>query len=117
MGKKQDLNGHVPTPLVGAGSRVPSDNDAAQHWPNVVSCLMPHWREDKLCRQGGTLTFKPLGSYWSLTLRCPAEGLETSVALLTLIDALDSLEASLANGTAIWRPTYESLKKAGQRKG
>lgn len=79
--------------------------------------MLPHWREDKLARQGGTLTIKPLGSYWSLTLRCPSEGVETAVALLTLIDCLDTLEKSLADGTAIWRPTYEAMKKAGQRKG
>jgi hypothetical protein len=78
---------------------------------------MPQWADDKLRRSGGTLTIKPLGSYWVLTLRCPAEGVETSVPLPTLIGALDSLEASLANGDAIWKPTYEALKKAGQRKG
>jgi len=115
--RRSEANGVVPTPLVGAGSKVPCDADAAKHWPNVLECLMPHWADDKLIRAAGTLTIKPLGSYWSLTLRCPAEGLETSIALLTLIDCLDSLERSLANGEAIWRPTYESLKRAGQRKG
>jgi hypothetical protein len=117
VAKRKDLNGATPTPLVGVGTKVPTDDGAAIRWPNLMQCLMPQWSDDKLTRQGGTLAIKPLGAWWSITLRCPAEGVETSVALLTLVDFPDALEATLRDGTAIWRPTYEAQKKAGQRRG
>jgi hypothetical protein len=97
-------------------TQCPCDAQAEEKWPNVVACLVPQWREGKCHRQAGRLTIKPLGCVWEVTLSCPAEGVDTSVRVASLIDGLDALESLLRSGEAIWQPDWATQKKIRQTK-
>jgi hypothetical protein len=49
-----------------------------------------------------------------VTLRCPTEGLETTLATEHLLQVFTDLESYLASGKAVWRPDWEATKKARQ---
>jgi hypothetical protein len=114
VGRKVDLNGSTPSPLVGVSTQCPTDAEAMKAWPNLVACLYPLWKEGKCIRQAGSMRFRLVGCYYLVTLSCPTEGVETDMVMETLVGAFDALEALLASHKAVWRPDYLAQKKSRQ---
>lgn len=101
-------------PLESLNSLVPQDAKGAELYPNLMDCLMPRWVDGQCVRQSGSLRMRIVGSWFLLSLTCPTEGVETSVTLDTVVKALEALEKTIASGKAVWTPTFERQKKAGQ---
>jgi hypothetical protein len=114
MGRKVELNGATPSPLVGVSTLVPDDQEAVKAWPNLMQCILPQWKEGKCTRQAGTLRLKVTGAWFILTLSCPTEGVEAELTTHTLVGILDALEEILRNGKAVWKPTWDAVKKTRQ---
>lgn len=115
MAEKEDLNGFTPSPLAGVTTQRPTDQEGETRWPNVIACLYPIWRDGKCVRREGTLKIRLVGCYYAVTLSCPTEGVETDLVVDTLVDLFDALEGLLRSGKAVWRPDWQSTKKARQQ--
>lgn len=80
--------------------------------PTLLECLLPVYEGNKLVRAAGKLSIAPEGAHWRVKLDCPTEIISTSMAVASLVDIFDELEAYLASGKAVWSPGW---KKNGRQ--
>lgn len=104
----------VPVSVIAASKRAPDDPGLAERCPTLYRCLISIWEGGKCKRQSATLGVRQIGGYYQITLRCPTEGVETSMVTDTLIDLVDQLEARLRDPACVWTPDFASQKKARQ---
>jgi hypothetical protein len=116
VARKHDANGYTPAPLVAVNSQRPCDADGEARWPNVYACLLPVWKEGRCLRQCGRISVRVIGSVFEIALSCPTEGVEMTMRVPTLVDALDAMEAHLRSGAAVWAPDWVTAKKIRQKK-
>jgi len=103
-------------PAAAMSRQQPTDDNAVQNWPTLMSCLYPIWVDGKCKRQSGSLKIRLVGGYYVVTLSCPTEGMEASLTTDTLVDLFDALEARVSDPACVWTPDFAAVKRTRQIK-
>ena len=98
--------------LADRNSLIPQDGQGAKLFPTLMELLLPKWVDGKCVRQSGRLSMRIVGPYFVFTVSCPTEGLETSVTLASIVEALEAIERHCVDPGAIWTPTFDRQKQA-----
>jgi len=109
-GEKTD----VAAPLPQQTNTVPEDPQGEKCYPTLFQLLTPRFVDGKCTRLAGSLSIRPHGSIWVVTVNCPTEEVVTKCHFATLAGLLDQLERHVANPLTIWLPDYASGKRARQ---
>jgi hypothetical protein len=91
------------------------DPDAWRLWPILSSCLAVSKTTDGKERAGGEIRTVAKGPTWVSSLIMPEEGLQLSVAHLTLADAWAALERSLMAEPVGWTDCSSYARRRAKR--
>jgi len=102
--------------LVGKKALAPHDDDAVREWPTLMSLILPAFdKKGRYTREPGNISIRIDGAVFRVTVMCPTDGVQTVVEVTSLLDLFTQLEQHVSRSTAVWVPTYDSKKKAGQK--
>ncbi|MFZ1006817.1 MAG: hypothetical protein WAN65_08275 [Candidatus Sulfotelmatobacter sp.] len=89
-----------------------SDEMGKDKYPNLYAHIDPIYDGLTIRRQAGRLSIMVDGSYYRVTLSCPTEKIQTIFILESLVDLLENVEKSLAEGKQVYSPVFDRSKKS-----
>jgi hypothetical protein len=93
------------------------DRESREAFPWLFSLLDPRWEGKKCTWAGATISIKPIGGAYRVTVACNSGGAEFNHTAFKLLTALQEFEEHLASGRLAPVPDFDAKKKARQRLG
>lgn len=97
--------------LAGVTFSTPADKEARKLVPNLFDLLCPRYRDGICTRQPGRLSIKVDGGCYRVVIECPTEGVQTALAVESIVGLAELVEALLLNGKPHWGMTWQKAKR------